>query len=401
LISPANIYTLGPATVRRAADRIVNPLSYFEHRLTMNVPFFDLSRQTRPLRSELGDALMEVVDSQQFVLGPQVERFEREVSEALEVPHAIGVASGSDALLLALMAAGVGPGSEVIVPAFSFFATASAVVRLGARLVFADIVESSFQIDPEDAARRVTPKTRALIAAHLFGDCADMTKIGALGAAHGFPVIEDAAQAFLARHHARFAGTLGYCGCLSFYPTKNLSGLGDGGMVLTHDETAALTIRRLATHGVRDRYEHVALGINSRLDSLQAAALSVRLPRVEGWNLRRAAIARRYSEGLARSVRVPVPAAENAAVFHQYVIRTPDRDRLRSFLAGRGVGTEIYYPIPLHLQPGLAPFCGRPGDFPQAESAARTSLALPIFPELEDREVDYVIEAILEFSSPR
>jgi dTDP-4-amino-4,6-dideoxygalactose transaminase len=172
-------------------------------------------------------------------------------------------------------------------------------------------------------------------------------------------------------------------------------------MVLTHDETAALTIRRLATHGVRDRYEHVALGINSRLDSLQAAALSVRLPRVEGWNLRRAAIARRYSEGLARSVRVPVPAAENAAVFHQYVIRTPDRDRLRSFLAGRGVGTEIYYPIPLHLQPGLAPFCGRPGDFPQAESAARTSLALPIFPELEDREVDYVIEAILEFSSPR
>ena len=340
---------------------------------------------------------MEVVDSQKFILGPAVDRFEEEVAASLSAGHGIGVASGSDAVLLALMAAGVGAGSEVIVPAFSFFATASAAVRLGARIVFADIDVQSFQIDPEEVRRRITPATRALVIAHLFGDCADMQPIAAMADVHGFLVIEDAAQAFGARHRQRFAGTFGFCGCFSFYPTKNLAAMGDGGMVVTHDEATARRIRLLATHRRPNRYEHRVLEINSRLDALQAAILSVKLRHVPEWNARRKEIAGRYSEGLRGLVALPAPSEHNDPVFHQFVIRTPERDRLRSHLAARGVGTEIYYPIPLHLQQGLAPFCGKPGDCPRAEEVARTCLALPVFPELEDSEVDIVIDAIRGF----
>ena len=363
----------------------------------MNVPFFDLGRQTRRIGSELSEALMRVVDSHDFILGEAVSKAEREIADALSVKHGIGVASGSDALLLSLMAARVGPGDEVIVPAFSFFSTASSALRLGARIVFADIDPRTFQMDPDEFRRRITPRTRAAIVTHLYGDCADMSRIEAVAGDRGIPIIEDAAQAFGARHRGRYAGAMGFCGCLSFYPTKNLSGIGDGGMVVTDDDGAAVRLRLLRAHGDAGGHEHKTLGINSRLDSIQAAALSVRLPYVEEWNRRRRQIADRYRRGLEGVVSLPLRAENNEPVYNQFVIRTSERDALRDHLQRNGIGTRIYYPIPLHLQEGLAPMTGKAGDCPGAEEAAQTCLALPIFPELRDEEVDCVIEKIREF----
>jgi dTDP-4-amino-4,6-dideoxygalactose transaminase len=363
----------------------------------MRVPFFDLGRQTGRIRKELSEAIMDVIDSNQLILGTAVGRAEQEIAKALSVEHAIGVASGSDALLLSLMAAGIGPGDEVIVPTFSFFSTASSPLRLGARIVFADIDFRSFQMDPDEFRRRITSRTRAVIVTHLYGDCADVLRIQAIAADHGILIIEDAAQAFGAKHRGRYAATMGFCGCLSFYPTKNLAAIGDAGMVVTNDEGAAKRLRLLRAHGAEDRYEHKILGVNSRLDSIQAAALSVRLPYVEEWNQRRRAIAARYIGGLDGVISVPTPDESNEPVYNQFVIRTPERDALLEHLQGHGIGTQVYYPIPLHLQEGLAPMTGNVGDFPRAEEAARTCLALPIFPELRDEEVDHVIEKIREF----
>jgi dTDP-4-amino-4,6-dideoxygalactose transaminase len=363
----------------------------------MKIPFFDLQKQTELIRDELQVALMDVVDSQRFILGPPVERVETAVAEKLGVRHAIGVGSGSDALLLSLMAAGIEPGEEVIVPAYSFFSTASSALRLGLRIVFADVDPRTLQIDPGEVRRRTTPRTRAVIAAHLFGDCADVRALKSLAADSDLVLIEDAAQAFGAMCWERPAGTMGFCGCLSFYPTKNLAAIGDAGMVITNDAGAAKRLRLMRAHGLENQYEHNILGINSRMDSIQAAALSVRLKYVDDWNERRRQIAHRYDEELRDLVEIPLPATSNRAVYHQYVIRTQNRDQLRTFLAAEGVATAIYYPIPLHLQPGLAPFCGSEGDYPNAEEAARTSLALPIYPELQQNEVDYVIEKIRAF----
>ena len=340
---------------------------------------------------------MDVIDSQQFVLGPAVERAEAAIAKNLSTGHAIGVASGSDALMLALMAAEIGPGAEVIVPAFSFFSTASSALRLGARVVFADIEFQSFQIDPDEIRRKITPSTRAVIVTHLFGDCADMLRVQTIAADHGILIIEDVAQAFGARHRGRAAGTMGFCGCFSFYPTKNLAAIGDAGMIVTHDAETADRLRLLRAHGLENEYEHNALGINSRLDSVQAAAIAVRLPYVDEWNERRRRIAGQYSRELEGIVTLPTPAPNNRHVYNQFVIRTSERDTLREFLSGHGVGTAIYYPIPLHLQRGLGAVCGAPGDFPRAEDAARTCLALPIFPELEEPEIVYVIDKIREF----
>ncbi len=365
----------------------------------MKIPFFDLRRQTERIRDELTGALLGVIDSQRFILGPAVDKLESEVASELAVKHAVGVASGTDALTLALMAARIGPGDEVIVPAFSFFSTASSAARLGARVVFADIDFTTFQVDPEEVRRKVSQRTRAVIVTHLFGDCADMLKIQTVAADNGILIIEDVAQAFGALHRGRAAGTLGFCGCLSFYPTKNLAAIGDAGMVVTNDTRAEEQLRLLRAHGLENRYEHNELGINSRLDSIQAAAISVRLKYVAAWNERRRQIGKRYTAGLEGVVTVPTPPEHNQAVFNQYVIRTSERDNLRRHLSEQGVGTEIYYPIPLHLQKGLSHVGGSPGDFPRAEEAARTCLALPIFPELEDNEVDYVIEQIRGFFS--
>jgi dTDP-4-amino-4,6-dideoxygalactose transaminase len=366
----------------------------------MKVPFFDLGRQTERLREELGKALMEVIDSNRFILGPHVRRFESEIESLLRVKHAIGVGSGSDALLLALLAADLEPDSEVIVPAFSFFATASAVLRAGLRIVFADIDLGTFQIDPARVLERITPRTRAVIAAHLFGDCADISFLRQIASDHSLLLVEDAAQAFGASHADSLAGTMGSFGCFSFYPTKNLAGIGDGGMVVTDDPRAARRLRLLRAQGDEGAYDHSLAGINSRLDSLQAAALSVRLKYVSEWNRRRREIAGLYSEGLSGSVVTPAPAPGNRSVFNQYVIRSARRDRLRAHLSRRGIGTAVYYPTPLHLQKGLAPFCGSPGDHPCAEEAARTCLALPVFPELTESEVDYVIENVRGFAEP-
>jgi dTDP-4-amino-4,6-dideoxygalactose transaminase len=363
----------------------------------MEVSFIDLRRQTDRIRPELARALMEVVDSQQFILGPAVNKVESAIAQKLSSPHAIGVASGSDALLLSLMAANIGPGDEVIVPAFTFFSTASAAARLGARVVFADIDFETFQIDPDDIRRKITPRTRAIMVVHLFGDCADMHTIQTIAADHGVLIVEDVAQAFGAKHRGKHAGTMGFCGCFSFYPTKNLAAIGDAGMVVTHDSATADRLRLLRAHGLENGYEHNVLGIASRLDSVQAAALSVRLPYVDEWNHRRRQIARRYTEGLEGIVTLPCPREHNEAVFNCFVIRTPERDALRRFLRIRGVCTEIYYPIPLHFQRGLGASVGSAGDFPRAEEAAHTCLALPIFPELEEEEIDYVIETVREF----
>jgi len=363
----------------------------------MNIPFFDLGRQTKTLRNELQDALMEVVDSQRFILGPPVERIETEVARRLGIHSAVGVGSGSDALLLSLMAAGIEPGAEVIVPANSFFATAASALRLGMRIVFADIDPRTLQVDPDEIRRRITPRTRAVIPVHLFGDCANMQEIQALTDDHNLLIIEDAAQAFGATCGGQPAGTMGFCGCLSFYPTKNLAAIGEAGMIVTNDADVANRLRSLRAQGLENQYEHNTLGINSRLDSVQAAALEVRLRYVDNWNEKRRQTAQRYGEGLSGLVQIPSPDESNKCVYHQYVIRTPHRDRLRVFLSEQGIGTAIYYPIPLHLQPGLAPFCGVEGDYPIAEQAARTSLALPIFPELQQDEVDYVIEKIGDF----
>jgi len=379
---------LGPVAIRQGNHN------------SMKVPFFTLDRQTHVLRDDLSRAVSEVIDSTKLILGPAVGEAERAVADALDAGHGIGVGSGTDALLVALMAAGIGPGAEVIVPAYSFFATASSPMRLGARVRFVDVDFQTLQMDPEAFRRAITPATRAVIVVHLFGDCADMLRIQTIAADHGILIIEDAAQSFGARHRGRPAGTMGFCGCFSFYPTKNLAAIGDAGMIVTNDDAAAERMRLIRAQGAgtgQARYDHQLLGICSRLDSIQAAALMVRLPHVPDWNRRRQAIAARYIDGLAGLVALPVSAPDNDPVYNQFVIRTPERDALREHLMGHGVGTEIYYPIPLHLQTGLAPMNGEVGDHPRAEEASRTSLALPVFPELTDDEVDYVVGKAREF----
>ena len=363
------------------------------------IPLVGIRRETAEVESALLDALANVVRSGRFVLGPAVERFEQQVARLLGVQHAVGCASGSDALLLALMALDVGPGDEVIVPSFTFFATASAAARLGARVVFADIEPEGFTLDVADVARRITPRTKAIVPVHLFGQCAQMDALLQLAQEHHLALIEDAAQAFLARFHTQVAGTMGRAGCFSFYPTKNLGGLGDGGLVTTNDPQLAHRLRMLRTHGMQDRYEHVLLGINSRLDALQAATLSVKLAHVEKWTSRRAENAMRYHElfvayELHHWIELPRVLPGRTHVWNQYVIRVPaqHRDPLRQHLTRQGVATEIYYPVPLHRQRCFA--CLGQTSLPQTDRAAQEVLALPIFPHITPEEQKYVVEQI-------
>ncbi|MBX5466129.1 MAG: DegT/DnrJ/EryC1/StrS family aminotransferase [Firmicutes bacterium] len=365
----------------------------------MRIPAFDLTRQLGELGDAIRAAMASVMETGQFILGPAVAAFETEVAAWLGVEHAIGVANGSDALYLALKALGVGPGDEVIVPAFTFFATAGSVVRCGARPVFTDIDLDTFNMEPEEALSRVTPRTRAILPVHLFGWPCDLDRLR-----EGFsgPVVEDAAQAFGAEWAGRRVGGWGTVGCFSFFPTKNLGALGDGGLVTTRDADLAARVRRLRVHGATQKYVHAEVGINSRLDALQAAVLSVKLPRVAAWNQRRAAIAARYAAGfsafgLGEVVAWPRVPAEVGHVFHQYTVRVADRDRLRQHLAQHGVETAVYYPLPLHLQPALAEYGEGPGSLPRAEAACQTVLSLPMFPELTDAEVDRVVELVAAF----
>ena len=368
----------------------------------MQVPLVGIARETQQLQEQLIEALSGVVRSGRFVLGPTVEELERQIAQVAGVRCAVGCASGSDALLLALMALGIGPGDEVIVPSYTFFATASAPWRLGARVVFADIEPTGFTLDVDDVARRISPQTKAIVPVHLFGQCADMDRLRQLAHQHGLHLIEDAAQAIGATLEGRAAGSLGTVGCFSFYPTKNLGGLGDGGMLTTDDPQLAQRLRLLRLHGMNPRYHHAVVGINSRLDALQAAALLVKLPQLRQWTALRVQNAARYHQlfrqhGLTGWLTLPSALPGRGHVWNQYVIRVPapHRDPLRQYLARRGVSTEVYYPIPLHQQPCFAALGREP--LPHTEQAARETIALPIFPQLQPQEQRYVVECIARY----
>ncbi|WP_438024451.1 DegT/DnrJ/EryC1/StrS family aminotransferase [Sorangium sp. So ce233] len=362
------------------------------------VPFFDRARGDLAMQDELAAVFQSVIRSGQYILGPEVEAFESACAAYLGVRHAIGVSSGTDALLVALMALGIGAGDEVVCPAYTFFATAGAVHRTGARPVFADVLPGSFNVDPASVARVLTERTRAVIAVHLFGDCAPMDELLAVARGRGLPVIEDAAQAFGAER----AGALGLMGCFSFFPTKNLGGFGDGGLVTTDRDDLAARVRSLRAQGAPRKHHHALVGGNFRLDALQAALLRRKLPRLGALLERRRGHAARYAALLGGAgLPVALPGAGSAGhTFNQYVIRLEDgsrRDPLRSFLAERGIGAEVYYPAPLHLQPCFAPIGPPAGSLPVAEAAARETLALPIFPELTDEEIDRVAAAFRSF----
>jgi len=364
------------------------------------IPILDLTRYDEELRRDIGQAVEEVFSSGRFVLGPANEAFEKSLAERLGVRHVLGVASGTDALLVALMALGVGPGDEVVTSPFSFFASAGAVARLGAKPVFVDIDSATFNLDPSRLERALTPRTKAIQPVHLYGQTADMEPILEIARRRAIPVLEDACQAIGATHGGRPAGTLGTLGAFSFYPTKNLGAAGDAGAVATDDDALAALVKSLRVHGSTATYFHDRVGGNFRMDALQAAVLSVKLPRLDGWIERRRAIAKRYDALFADAARagrlvLPVEAPGRRHVYHQYVVRVADRNALKARLAERGIGSSVFYPVPLHLQKCFAALGGREGDFPQAERAAQEVLALPMFAELTDAEVDRVVSEVL------
>lgn len=364
----------------------------------MKVPLLDLAAQAKSVENEVKQAVLSVLDSQRYVLGPEVEAFEAEMAAFIGVQHGVAVRNGSDALLLSLMALGIGPGDEVIVPTFTFFATAGSVARLGARPVFVDILPDTFNIDPGAVAAAVTSRTKAIMPVHLYGQFADMDRIMAIAQKHHLAVIEDAAQAVGARRNDRGVGSYGNAGTLSFYPTKNLSAVGEGGMILTNDDEFAAKLRILRNHGQTSAYEHAWIGGNFRLDGIQGAALRVKLEHLPAWNDGRRANAARYDRGLAGSA-VTTPPVEDSChhVYHQYTIRSPRRDALRAALDAAGISSGVYYPLPLHLQPCFAYFGGRAGQLPVAEQACKEVLSLPIYPEMSREQQDYVIETIRKF----
>ncbi len=375
----------------------------------MKVPFFDLAIQFKSIEGEIKSALDEVFQTQQFILGSKVQALEDHLAEYCQTRYAIGVASGSDALLLSLMAIGIEAGDDVILPPFTFFATAGSVSRLGAIPVFVDIDPETYNIDPSKVEEKITAKTKAIIPVHLFGQCADMDLLLEIAKAKQLFVIEDAAQALGAeykpidRSEGRRAGQMGDLGCFSFYPTKNLGAFGDAGMVVTRDPSLSEKVRLLRTHGSQPKYFHKKIGINSRLDTLQAAILLVKFKYLEKWTLERQQKAKYYHllfQDLLPSVnalKLPTIQYQNRHIFHQYVIRVPERDRLKQFLAEEGIGTDIYYPVPLHLQECYAFLKHHRGDLPNSEKASEEVLALPIFPELTQDQQTVVVDRIKTF----
>lgn len=371
------------------------------------IPLVNLEAQHEPIRADLLDALTRCLDSGSYILGESVETLEEEIARRSDVSFAVGCSSGTDALLMGLMAAGVGPGAEVVTTAYSFFATASSIARLGARPVFVDIDEATYNIGTGAIESVISDATRAILPVHLYGQCADMDPILDLAAARGLAVIEDAAQAIGARtRDGRVAGSLGTLATLSFYPSKNLAAIGEAGMVLTPDEGLARTLRRLRHHGAERTYVHEILGGNFRMDAIQAAVLNVKLAHLDAWTERRRAHARFYDElfresGLVDDGVLGLPAIEDGHVFHQYVIRVEARDALKEYLAECGIDSGVYYPIPLPFQPCFESLGHRPGEFPVAERASRETLALPIYPELGDDEQRRVVAAVSGFLKGR
>jgi dTDP-4-amino-4,6-dideoxygalactose transaminase len=364
----------------------------------MNIPFLNLKAQYEELKGELLPAVELVLAGGHYILGPGLAAFEQELASYVGSRFGIGVNSGSDALTLALRALEIGPGDEVITTPFTYIAPAEAIHQMGAKIVFADINPRTFNIDPADARRRITPRTRGIIPVHLFGQAAPMDEILALAGEHGLEVVEDCAQAIGARYRGQPVGSLGRLGCFSFYPTKNLGADGDGGMVVTDDEGLAKRVRKLRVHGIERRYYHDLHGYNSRLDEVQAAILRVKLKHLELWNRRRAEIAARYDKGLnSLPLERPATADGNTHVFHVYAVLTDRRDELQRHLTDHGVPTIIYYPQPLHLQKVYADLGFREGDFPVAESVSRRILPLPMYPELTDAQVDHVAGSVCSF----
>jgi dTDP-4-amino-4,6-dideoxygalactose transaminase len=369
----------------------------------MKVPLIDLSGQHQSLRPDLLDAVARVIDSRQFVLGSEVASLEEEIANYSTTNFAIGCASGSDALLLALMALDIKAGDEVITTPFTFFATGSAIARLGARPEFVDIDPRTYNINPGLVEAAINERTRAILPVHMYGQCADMDPLLEIAGRHGLPVIEDAAQAIGASDNGRRAGSMGHLGCFSFYPTKNLGGAGDGGMVVTNDESLATRVRKLRTHGGATEYLHDEIGINSRLDAMQAAILRVKLEHLEEWTEARRGKAALYDELLQELERAgrferPFVRPEARHIFHQYVIRAPRyRDELLQHLSAHGVGNKVYYPVPLHLQPCFTYLNYQQGEFPEAERASLETLALPCFPELTEQQQHYVADVLSKF----
>jgi dTDP-4-amino-4,6-dideoxygalactose transaminase len=386
----------------------------------MHVPLLDLTLQYAAIRDDVMAAIARVCDRQQFILGAEVEAFEREVAARLEARHAIGVSSGTDALLAALMAFGIGPGDEVITPTYSFFATAGCVTRVGARPVLIDVDPASLNMTADAFAAAITPRTKALIPVHLYGQAVDMDPVVAIARKQGVAVIEDACQAIGARDNGRLVGTFGDVACYSFFPSKNIGAFGDAGLVTTNNDALAQRVRLLRNHGQHPKYYHHLVGGNFRLDALQAAILRVKLPHLDTWTNARRANAARYAQLFAEAIAaappgklrlvppaptptprgelsLPVERPEAFHIYNQYVIRTGDRDALRAHLTAAGIGTEIYYPVPFHLQTCFASLGYTPGAFPVAEAAAADSLALPIFGELTASQQRHVVESIVGF----
>lgn len=370
----------------------------------VSVPALNLKAQYQSIRDEIEPVVRGILESQMFVLGPEVTRLEVELADYCGAASGIGCASGSDALLLPLLAIDIGPGDEVITTPYTFFATAGSIWRTGAKPVFVDIEPDTFNIDPARIEAAITPRTRAIIPVHLFGQVAEMGPIQEIARRHGLTVLEDAAQAIGSAYHGTRAGTLGDVAAFSFYPSKNLGGFGDGGMVTTNQPQLARRITRLRVHGMEPKYHHHEVGFNSRLDAFQAAVLRVKLRHLDAWTSLRRDVADRYrnlfaSHGLEEMVGLPIERQGNFHIYNQFVIRVPAflRDSLRDYLTARKIGSEIYYPIPLHLQVCFASLGHKPGDFPHSEAAARETIALPIYAELTDAEQRYVVGSIRQF----
>jgi dTDP-4-amino-4,6-dideoxygalactose transaminase len=373
------------------------------------VPLLDLKAQFDPLRDEVYEALHRVVEAQTFILGNEVQRFEAEVASFAGASHAIGCASGTDALILTLAALGVGAGDEVVTSPFSFFSTASCAYKVGARPRFVDIDPVTFNLDPERVEAAVGPRTRALLPVHLFGQCADMEPLIELARRRELRVVEDAAQALGAAYRSgggawRRAGAIGDAGCYSFFPSKNLGGFGDGGMIVTSEEDLAARLRLLRVHGGRQTYHHEVVGWNSRLDALQAAVLRVKLPHLDAWSRARAANAERYDgwfreSGLVAAERVRLPGRHERSthIFNQYTLRVERRDELRAHLAAAGIGHAVYYPVPLHLQPCFRDLGVVEGALPHAERACREAISLPVYPEIRPAQQERVAGAVIQF----
>jgi dTDP-4-amino-4,6-dideoxygalactose transaminase len=366
----------------------------------MNVPLLDLKAQYASIKTEVNAAIQEVLESQHFILGPKVDECEKAIAAYSKCSYGIGVSSGSDALLACLMAENIGPGDEVITTSYTFFATVGAISRLGATPVFVDIDPATYNMNVSQIAAKITRKTRAIIPVHLYGQMAEMDPVMQLAEQHKLVVIEDAAQAIGAEYKGRRAGSIGHYGCFSFFPSKNLGATGDAGMIVTNDEQRAERLKVLRGHGAKPKYYHRVVGGNFRLDAIHAAVVSAKLPHLDSWTAARQHNAKRY-DALFHEAELPIGlpvVATNRHIFNQYVIRSSSRDQLQAFLKKKGVGSEVYYPVPMHMQDCFAYLGVKTGAFPESEKAARESLAIPVYPELNDAQARYVVESIAEFA---